>query len=161
MKLGRIAVLIAFIFLGCARSPSAGAVSEEAVESAKALAPKIECPLAFPTYGLCASFTWDKPATEEETGEGTVRFWSATEGSSSGPFVNPPLTVGVKLWMASMGHGSTPVKVTPATESSGAEITGVFKAREIYFSMPGDWEVWVQLKTGKQVNEQAKFDIKI
>lgn len=120
-----------------------------------------ECHLSFPQSGLCASLTWDKNATEEEAGEITLRFWNAKEGTVNGPYVSPTNLVAVKLWMPSMGHGSSPVRVNPVKDASGAEIPGIFKATDVFFMMGGDWEIWIQLKQDKKVIEQAKIDIRI
>lgn len=43
----------------------------------------------------------------------------------------------LRLWMPSMGHGSAPVRV----EALGG---GVFRMTNVYFLMPGDWQI--QLK---------------
>jgi hypothetical protein len=48
----------------------------------------------------------------------------------------------VELWMPSMGHGSSPVKLSP-TKNSCVEIS------EMEFFMPGDWEVRTSLQNGE------------
>ncbi|MBI3554828.1 MAG: FixH family protein, partial [Deltaproteobacteria bacterium] len=63
--------------------------------------------------------------------------------------------VGVKLWMPAMGHGSSPVNVAHAVDQGGANVPGVFKATNVYFVMPGDWDVHVQLKNGSKVVEET------
>lgn len=110
------------------------------------------CPIVFPKAGLCASLEWMKKPTEDQTGSLGLRFWNSTGASASGPYRAPAQKVAVKLWMASMGHGSSPVSVQPTTTP------GVFEATGVYFSMPGDWEIWVQLKNGNEIVEQAKID---
>lgn len=55
--------------------------------------------------------------------------------------------------MPSMGHGSRPVKVE---EVSGA--IGVYDATNVIFIMGGPWEIWVQLKNGSEILDQAKVD---
>lgn len=46
-------------------------------------------------------------------------------------------SIGLKLWMPSMGHGSYPVTIERLSQ-------GVYKASEIFFTMPGDWEIQIQ-----------------
>lgn len=120
-----------------------------------------QCQFHFPKHNLCASFTFVQPPTLEDTSEAVIRFWDSEKGTEAGPYVNPGFTVGVKLWMASMGHGSSPVKVKPSLDSTGVPITGVYAATEIFFVMGGDWELWVQLKDGKNTVEQAKIDMNL
>ena len=47
----------------------------------------------------------------------------------------------VKLWMPEHGHGSTPVQL-------GATEDGCRIAKKVNFSMPGSWEVRVELTDG-------------
>ena len=54
-----------------------------------------------------------------------------------------------------MGHGSSPVKIAPGS------VAGVFSATEVFFVMPGEWEIWIQLKEGTKVFDQAKIDYKL
>lgn len=115
--------------------------------------PSGECPLFYPRADLCASITWDVAPTNEIDGELTLRFWSASEGTPSGPYVQPSQTPFVKLWMPDMGHGSSPVKL--ALEGDA------YKAVDVHFVMGGNWEVWVQLKNASTVVEQAKIDVSL
>jgi hypothetical protein len=119
------------------------------------------CPLVLEKQALCASLTWEKKPAGEDPGELTVRFWKRAEGTESGPYVTPAGKVAVKLWMPTMGHGSTPVKVAPKLDAQGAAVPGVYSATEVGFVMGGKWEVWLQLKDGAQVTDQAKIDVEI
>ena len=67
----------------------------------------------------------------------------------------PKIMVAVKLWMPSMGHGSSPVKLDHAKDAGHADVPGVFEVTHVYFVMPGDWEIHVQLKNGPKVIEDA------
>ncbi len=48
--------------------------------------------------------------------------------------------VSVLLWMPSMGHGSAPVKLDKLGPAQ-------FRVTNVYFIMPGDWEIRLSLKT--------------
>lgn len=117
------------------------------------------CPLSFPKAKLCASLEWLSPPSldEEKPGRLRLRFWNSETGTASGPYVNPDSVlsgakVAVKLWMPDMGHGSSPVKV-------GSSDTGIFDTQDVYFSMGGHWEVFIQLKQGPTVAEQTKVNV--
>ena len=71
------------------------------------------------------------------------------------------MNVAAKLWMPAMGHGSSPVKVEKAKDSSGNVIPGIFQGTNVYFITPGDWEVRIQLKQGSTVKEEAILAIHI
>jgi len=119
------------------------------------------CPLEFPKHGLCASWTWEKMPTDQDLGGAQLRFWKKALGTENGPFVDPNDEVFVKLWMPDMGHGSSPVKTEKTLDSGGGVIPGVYEATKIFFVMPGHWEIWVQLKNGADLREQAKLDVAI
>ncbi len=112
------------------------------------------CPLDFPAHGLCASIVWVGNVVADQENEFTLSFWSKARSSSAGPYQTPQLEVGVQLWMPSMGHGSSPVRPVLKEE-------GVYSAPRVFFLMPGDWDIRVQLKKGRSVVEQAIYPIKI
>lgn len=109
------------------------------------------CPLEFPQAGLCASWTWVILPTEEEEGRAFLQFWNKATGTEAGSGEAPADTVYVKLYMPSMGHGSA-----PTTVSNGPRV-GMYDVSRISFSMPGEWEVKVQLRREREVIEEAKF----
>jgi len=109
------------------------------------------CDLTFSRMGLCASLSFDSTPHSENENPFTVKFFSMNSGSAeAGPFVDPAGTVSIKLWMPSMGHGSSPVTTTRVT-------TGVFRATSVYFVMPGDWEIRVLVKNGTTLVDQASL----
>ncbi len=52
------------------------------------------------------------------------------------------------LWMESMGHGSSPIFVKRLDK-------GIYSLSEIYFSMPGDWQLKIDFKKN---NKTIVFD---
>ena len=121
----------------------------------------VACPLAFPKFDLCGSFTWDRKPTSSTPGSAVLRFWNRELGTPSGPYVSPVSTVFVKLWMPVMGHGSSPVTTAAKKDAGGMAILGVFDSTNVFFVMPGKWEIWVQLKSGAAIDAQAKLDVEI
>ncbi len=120
-----------------------------------------DCPVSLPKNGLCASWSWETRPTDQEMGTATVRFWKAKETTSAGPYVDPGAEVAIQLWMASMGHGSSPVTVEPRKDTAGKKLIGEYTASEVFFVMPGAWEVRVQLKKGSTLLEQGKLNVTI
>lgn len=137
--------LTLFALLGCGKSPlfnhqNAPAIKEELKNTAG-------CAVKLSKENLCVNYTWVKKPTEEEKGSFTLLFTNP----ESGELTDPKPTVFVKLWMPSMGHGSSPTKTARASK-------GTYDVTEVFFVMGGEWEIWIQLKDGNKVLEQTKFD---
>lgn len=115
------------------------------------------CALEFTKTGHCASIEWTREPSGEETGSFVLRFWDAATGTEHGPYVAPAPGVAAKLWMPSMGHGSSPIMVTPA--SGAGPGAGVYEATGVFFVMPGKWELWVELRSGRDVLDRAKVEL--
>ena len=62
---------------------------------------------------------------------------------------SPKAKFNLKLWMPNMGHGSFPTTVHEAG-------IGVFEISEIFFTMPGRWDIHFQLM---DLNEKVKEEI--
>jgi hypothetical protein len=64
----------------------------------------------------------------------------------------PGLKFETALWMPSMGHGSAPTKIQPQVNEKGEVLLGEYLVSNIYFIMPGEWElrVTLHLKDGSQ-----------
>lgn len=67
----------------------------------------------------------------------------------------------VVLWMPSMGHGSSPTRIEPATDINGNKIIGKYIVRKVFFIMDGDWEVRIELKDSLGRTETQSFNIMI
>lgn len=129
---------------GAARSPSGG-----------------DCPIALPKAGLCATLEWTRAAGDpdnspDHSGERafTLQFREPAAGGGPGAPVDPRHDLGVQLWMPSMGHGSSPVSIR-------RDGVGFFSVTKVYFIMPGDWEIRIQLKEGGRLFEQAVVSVAI
>jgi hypothetical protein len=63
--------------------------------------------------------------------------------------------VGIEPWMPSMGHGSS---TTPQMTELGA---GAYRATNIQFTMPGHWELRVQVEAGAHSDSfLLEYDVK-
>jgi hypothetical protein len=148
--------------LGCIESPL---LHHADADQLRALTPPAiqepsGCTFSFPHQDFCASLSWTTlPSPESEAhGEFVLRFWKPSGGSRNGPFASPDQSVAVKLWMPDMGHGSSPVRVSTIRDAGSLDIPGLYRASQVYFIMPGRWEIWVQLKQEGQIIEQARID---
>jgi hypothetical protein len=102
-----------------------------------------ECEFYFETENLCLKPAWDIMPTENTFGSMTLTF---TDKNISRP-ISPRNMPFIQLWMPSMGHGSSPVTVTLIKE-------GIYKAEDIFFIMPGPWDIKYQLKNDSDVIEE-------
>lgn len=59
----------------------------------------------------------------------------------------------INAWMPSMGHGSA---YDGDTELSSK---GVYLHRDLYFNMPGDWEVYIDVYEGEELIDSTKLRI--
>lgn len=65
-----------------------------------------------------------------------------------------PESFSLFLWMPTMGHGSSPVKIKKIG-------TGLYDLSSLYFIMDGLWQIRVQLKSNGQVLEEQTFEINL
>ncbi len=143
--------LIAFsVFMfGCGVSPILNHVK---AKTPKGQISEIErgvlCAHFFSHENLCARAEWIQGPHVGSENQMRIRFWNPKSGTHEGPFADPINDVIVQLWMPSMNHGSSPVKVL-------RESAGVYFATQIFFTMTGDWEVRFQLKQGRTLLEQS------
>lgn len=56
------------------------------------------------------------------------------------------------LWMSSMGHGSTP------SQTQRLDV-GTYRASNVFFIMPGDWQLKFQIKNGNELLDEAQDSI--
>jgi len=62
----------------------------------------------------------------------------------------------VDLTMPSMGHGSSPVEIENFKDANGNDVPGLFKVKEMYFTMKGVWKINLKLvSTENKIEEQS------
>lgn len=81
--------------------------------------------------GNCATLTWQTQPSSSGSSPFTLQFQT--------PLTTEQLSV--VLWMPSMGHGSAPVTISSSDQQT-------FSVTDVYFIMPGDWEVRIYLQNG-------------
>jgi hypothetical protein len=113
-----------------------------------------DCQIELAQSGLCASITWDTAPSTQGDSQATLRFWDAASATAAGPYRDVDGEVAVKLFMPSMGHGSQKVNVA-------AQGGGVYALSNVIFSMPGDWEVRVQIKQDGKIVDQGVLAVSL
>jgi hypothetical protein len=110
-----------------------------------------ECALKLEKTGLCIGFKWESELRTDDELAAAI-----TLTNTQGEAVDAPAgtDLAVQLWMPSMGHGSSPVRI----ERQGV---GAYRASGIYFIMPGLWEVRLQLKHAREIEDQAAFEVRL
>lgn len=103
------------------------------------------CPMVFPKAGLCAKIDWIAGPTVGSDSTYQITFWQKEGGAETSPFIPPTAEVGSLLRMTCCGSVHFPT----VKKSS----TGKFTVTEAKF-MTGNWEVYVQLKHGGDVEKQ-------
>ncbi len=68
--------------------------------------------------------------------------------------VSTDYEVRLKLWMPTMGHGSFPVSLNEISP-------GVFEARDIFFTMPGYWDIHFQLFRDNNLIEEVTWGLEL
>jgi hypothetical protein len=69
-------------------------------------------------------------------------------------FTDPKNNFHAYLWMPDHGHGSFPIKV----ERLGK---GIYKMSEVYFTMPGYWDLHLQFKEDDEILDEYKWPINL
>ena len=104
--------------------------------------------VTFQNSGLYLSYAWEKLPTETESGSFIFKTYRPNLADQSPVQMALPKVPEVILWMPSMGHGSSPTTVTELD-------TGTYRVSDVYFIMPGNWEIKFQLKTSETVDDEA------
>lgn len=108
--------------------------------------PKVagQCEQQFSVFGICMNLKWENLPQAMKTTSFTLTFSSVATGAPT--FL--PGDLDVYLWMPSMGHGSSPVTVAKIDPSN-------YAVTQVYFVMPGEWQIVVQLKSSNQVLDKV------
>ena len=127
----------------CGNSPLLHHLNADEIESQSQIATPNECPLQFSKNQICGSIQWEGPVSDEKENTFTLTFDQEVSAE-----------VAVQLWMPSMGHGSSPVSIQKVGP-------GKYLVTRVFFIMPGDWDIRVQIKKNGQLDEQAIISISL
>lgn len=117
-------------------------------------APEAPCELSLKSAQLCLHLQWLKKPNSTEYSHFQIQFkkLNSTESLSPEELNQIFSELAVVLWMPSMGHGSTPVKLFHKSP-------GVIDVENVFFIMPGDWEIRIQLKHKMEIYDQITLNI--
>lgn len=110
------------------------------------------CELVLKSVGTCLYFQWIKKPSSTEYGHFQLILKKINTKEDLTPeeweLIFPQLAV--ILWMPSMGHGSIPVKLSKKSD-------GIIDVENVFFIMPGDWEIRIQLKNKMEIYDQTSL----
>lgn len=150
--LGRIILIFSLIVLSACAEPKY--IRETAPSNPESSQQSADCQLRFSASGLCLSWKWEQIPKSNTKGVLLFKIYRANAVDGSIVMVDPEYDPKVVLWMPSMGHGSTPTVVT-------REDVGTYRAREVFFVMPGEWEIKFQEKVEDKIRDEAVVRIHI
>ncbi len=107
-----------------------------------------DCSIQFKGSQMCLSWYWEKKPTSTDAGSFIFKTYRLNTLDATAIELNPVSGPQVLLWMPSMGHGSTPTQTVQLD-------VGTYRAENVFFIMPGEWEMKFQIKDGDIVRDEA------
>ena len=148
---GIVSFLLIFslvLLSGCGKSPflkMTDKSSDANIRNRETLSNRVI--LAFPNRPLKVEVLWPSGPVSDELLSAYLIFFD-----SQNQMVDPP-NFYFEPTMPDMGHGTSPVLIFKISQ-------GLYKIDEIFFSMPGRWQIEIGLKDSDK-KESAKFEINI
>ena len=141
-------IFIAVFILGCAKPKYAEANNS----GPEKLSEAPNCEIVFPKHVLCLNWSWIKKPTDSEHGSLIFKVYQL----SGSDFILTDLAENPKvvLWMPSMGHGSS-LTVTRRLD------TGTYQTDQVFFVMPGEWDIKFQMIESNKTVDEAVVSITI
>lgn len=148
--LRNLLLVLAFITFGCAK-PNYVSSSNAALGDGGFEGKPVTCQARFSAQD-CVAIAWEKVPSETAAAGFVFKVFHPNALDGSPVVEDLPGDLTVLLWMPSMGHGSSPVKVERLD-------VGTYRASEVRFIMKGEWEIRFQLKERDAVKDQAIIPI--
>lgn len=137
-----LSILASLLFLmGCAKPNYQNEAFQVLQESSGASGKDV---FDFSQSDIQVQIQWKNNPTEKNENELILKFLNKSNSSA----IDLNYNLAVSLWMPSMGHGSSPVKIEKLD-------IGVYRVSRIYFIMPGEWDLRIQLKDNSTVVDQV------
>lgn len=112
------------------------------------------CSIQFAQSKTCLTWSWQKIPTDTESGQIILKTFRLNQLDQTPVEVDMPSVPKVILWMPSMGHGSTPTTTEPID-------TGTYLIHNVFFVMPGQWQIKFQIKNEDTLIDEAIVDLAI
>lgn len=99
---------------------------------------------------LSAYVVWQESPVENKKLEMSLRFYNLKNDQPVVASINHELKV--FLWMPDMNHGSAPVSLEKISDHE-------YKIKNIYFIMPGFWQIHFQILNNESLLDEATYDV--
>ena len=136
-----------FIAFGCAQPKYVNA-DQSGTPQLAGKENKALCQNQFQNSGYCLDWSWENKPTSSEMGSFVFKVYHLNAFDQTPIEVDLASAPQVVLWMPAMGHGSSPTKVDRLD-------TGTYRVSNVFFVMPGEWEMKFQVKDGASVLDEA------
>lgn len=146
-------ILSLLIVVGCAKPQSA--VENQPVQTDQSQGPRettTPCSVQMDLSRLCLTWSWEKRPTPQEYGSFVFKTFRLNLYDQTPIETNLDSHPKVILWMPSMGHGSVPTQVTQID-------TGTYRVTQVFFTMPGDWEIRFHVTQDQEIIDHATISI--
>lgn len=110
--------------------------------------------LRFENEGVDATLSWWK---QPNVGSDSIMLIQFKDFNKNNISLKSKLEV--DLSMPSMGHGSSPVEIESFKDGNGNALPGLFKVKEMYFTMKGVWKINLKLVTDDNRTEEHSYTI--
>lgn len=148
-------MLLFTLALGCARPTYVTQPeSDLSKQGNQNTSEKVSCGLQFKKSGHCFTWSWAIQPTDEAEGRLILKVFRLNTYDQTAIPIDLEFLPKLVLWMPSMGHGSTP------TESSRKDV-GTYEINNVFFIMPGEWELRFEIINGKVTEDEAIVNILI
>jgi hypothetical protein len=144
-----ISIFFTVIFSACAQPKYATELGLDSNETKNAQEQKIDCSVTFSKSGLCLYWYWEKKPTSTEMGSLIFKTYKLNTLDQTPVEIDPEQSPNLILWMPSMGHGSSPTNVARID-------VGTYRASNVFFIMPGEWELKFQIQSVSEMTDEAK-----
>jgi hypothetical protein len=112
----------------------------------------VDCSTRFTQSQICLLWYWEQKPNSSEVGRLIFKTYRLNSFDKTAIEVNSVSIPQVQLWMPGMGHGSTPTQVVQLD-------TGTYRVQNVFFIMPGEWDIRFQIKDGDHINDEAVVHI--
>lgn len=110
--------------------------------------------LRFENEAVDANISWFK---QPNIGKDSIMMIQFKDFNKSNVALKSKLEVDIS--MPSMNHGSSPVEIEQIKDSAGNAILGLYKIKEMYFTMKGVWKINLKLVSEDNRTEEHSYTI--
>jgi len=140
-------ILVAAFLFGCAQpqyiqkqSSDSGSVSGQELQA--------DCSIQFQNSKICLMWRWESQPTNTVMGSLILKTYRLNQLDQTAVETDMTSIPDLILWMPSMGHGSSP------TSSERIDV-GTYRMNNVFFIMPGDWDLKFQIHSNSEKIDEA------